>query len=114
MNKLNAIPNTEGCCIYFFHPKHKNHPSRFKDGFYRYDSSVAIPREDGYIVYDVELVIRNDSKGKHFLYDVVNVKENREISEAYSAKIKQIADRRFLYMQDSKPNSSSEVNDQFI
>lgn len=42
--------------------KHKEHPSRFKYGFYRYDSSVAIPREDGYIVYGVELVIRNDAK----------------------------------------------------
>lgn len=53
-----------------------------KYGIYRYDSSFAFPitQKDGSIsnvrAYDVELLIRNASDGKKYLYDIVNVKEN--------------------------------------
>lgn len=59
--------------------------SRSKDakyGMYRYDSSFAFPVKDraGNVTnvraYDVELLIRNASDGKKYLYDIVGIKEN--------------------------------------
>ena len=53
-----------------------------KYGMYRYDSTFAFPvnGENGKSrrvrAYDVELLIRNASDGKKYLYDIVNVKEN--------------------------------------
>ena len=53
-----------------------------KYGIYRYDSTFAFPVKDrtGSVtkvrVFDVELVIRNASDGKKYLYDIVNIKEN--------------------------------------
>ena len=55
-------------------------------GMYRYDSSFAFPvrRADGTVdnvrAYDVELVIRNGSDGKKYLYDIVNIKENTTVT----------------------------------
>ena len=60
------------------HPKSKD----AKYGMYRYDSIFAFPvrGNDGSIqrvrAYDVELLIRNASDGKKYLYDIVGVKEN--------------------------------------
>ena len=51
-------------------------------GMYRYDSTFAFPVKgsDGtprrIRAYDVELLIRNASDGKKYLYDIVNIKEN--------------------------------------
>ena len=51
-------------------------------GMYRYDSSFAFPvkNSDGSIKriysYDAELLIRNASDGKKYLYDIINIKEN--------------------------------------
>lgn len=51
-------------------------------GMYRYDSTFAFPVKDnsGAVqrvrAYDVELLIRNASDGKKYLYDIVNIKEN--------------------------------------
>ena len=51
-------------------------------GMYRYDSSFAFPvkNSDGSIKriysYDAELLIRNPSDGKKYLYDIINIKEN--------------------------------------
>ena len=53
-----------------------------KYGMYRYDSTFAFPTKDGsgavqrVRAYDVELLIRNASDGKKYLYDIVNIKEN--------------------------------------
>lgn len=53
-----------------------------KYGMYRYDSSFAFPVKDraGNVMnvraYDVELLIRNASDSKKYLYDIVNIKEN--------------------------------------
>lgn len=51
-------------------------------GMYRYDGTFAFPvKGSGGTVqrvraYDAELLIRNASDGKKYLYDIVNVKEN--------------------------------------
>ena len=56
-----------------------------KYGMYRYDSSFAFPvkQADGKIsnvsAYDVELLIRNASDGKKYLYDIVGIKENTTV-----------------------------------
>lgn len=53
-----------------------------KYGMYRYDSSFAFPVKDtngnttSVRAYDVELLIRNASDGKKYLYDIVGIKEN--------------------------------------
>ncbi len=53
-----------------------------KYGMYRYDSTFAFPVRDGkggitrIRAYDVELLIRNATDGKKYLYDIVNIKEN--------------------------------------
>ena len=60
------------------HPSNKD----AKFGFYRYDSTFAFPIKDvsGKTIdiraYDVELIIRNASDGKKYLYDIVNIKED--------------------------------------
>lgn len=48
-------------------------------GMYRYDTTFAFPvkGENGvYHAYDAELLIRNASDGRKYLYDIVSIKEN--------------------------------------
>lgn len=48
-------------------------------GMYRYDTTFAFPvkGENGvYRAYDAELLIRNASDGRKYLYDIVSIKEN--------------------------------------
>lgn len=58
------------------------HNKDAKYGVYRYDSTFAFPVKSnqgnttGVKAFDVELVIRNASDGKKYLYDIVNLKEN--------------------------------------
>ncbi len=58
-----------------------------KYGMYRYDTKVAFPVWDshgnktGANVYDAELVIRNASDGKKYLYDIVNIKKDNTNSD---------------------------------
>ena len=58
------------------------HSKDAKYGMYRYDISIAFPVKavDGTSIdvraYDAELLIRNASDGKKYLYDVVNMKRN--------------------------------------
>jgi len=53
-----------------------------KYGIYRYDTKFAFPikNQSGGVIdvkaYDANLLIRNASNGKKYLYDIVNVKEN--------------------------------------
>jgi GTP cyclohydrolase I len=58
------------------------HSKDAKYGMYRYDSSFAFPVKDrsgnvtNVYAYDVELLIRNASDGKKYLYDIVNIKND--------------------------------------
>ena len=49
-------------------------------GMYRYDTTFAFPvqgTQQAYKAYDAELVIRNASDGKKYLYDIVAIKKHR-------------------------------------
>lgn len=54
-----------------------------KFGWYRYDSRFGFPvyGEDGdverYKIFHMEMLIRHDTDGKWYLYDVVNIKKKR-------------------------------------
>ena len=60
------------------------HNKDAKYGMYRYDTCFAFPIKNnaGKVVdvkaYDAELLIRNASNGKKYLYDIVNIKENTD------------------------------------
>ena len=60
------------------------HNKDAKYGMYRYDTCFAFPVKNnaGKVVdvkaYDAELLIRNASNGKKYLYDIVNIKENTD------------------------------------
>lgn len=57
-------------------PKHSKDA---QNGWYRYDTTFAFPvkGESGvYRAYDAELLIRNASDGRKYLYDIVSIKEN--------------------------------------
>ena len=62
--------------------KKAKHAVDAKNGWYRYDSKAALPILDSqknitsYQVYDVELLIRHDSNGQKYLYDVMNIKKS--------------------------------------
>ena len=59
-----------------------SHNKDAKYGIYRYSTCFAFPVKDnsGVITnvqaYNVELVIRNASDGKKYLYDIVSIKED--------------------------------------
>ncbi len=90
--------------------KHK-HPSHFKYGFYRYDSTVAVPDGNGgFRAYDVELVINNHVNKKHYLYDVVNIKENARLSGLTAAEIQSRSEAKALHSPNSIANSAANVN----
>lgn len=86
-----------------------------KYGMYRYDSSFAFPvkDDDGKTLrvraYDVELLIRNASDGKKYLYDIVGIKENT----ATGFNLSQRETRREAYKastQQSVPDNSVPQN----
>lgn len=69
-----------------------------KYGMYRYDTRFGFPLYDpkgnkvGANVYTAELVIRNASDGKKYLYDVVSIKKDTVSSDWLSKKIASAAD----------------------
>ena len=90
--------------------KHKR-PSHFKYGFYRYDSTVAVPDGNGgFRAYDVELAINNHANKKHYLYDVVNIKENARLSTETAAEIQSRLDKKALHSPNSMAKSVANVN----
>lgn len=71
------------------------HSKDAKYGMYRYNSRFAFAVNGGDGVrnvraYDVELLIRNASDGKKYLYDIVNIKKNT----AYATELQQRESRR--------------------
>lgn len=71
------------------------HNKDAKFGMYRYNSRFAFAVNGGngtpnVHAYDVELLIRNASDGKKYLYDIVNIKKNT----AYAIELQQRESRR--------------------
>lgn len=72
------------------------HNKDAKYGMYRYDTcfAFAVKNNAGKVVdvkaYDAELLIRNASNGKKYLYDIVNIKENTD----YQVELQQRKSRK--------------------
>ena len=87
------------------HPHNKD----AKYGMYRYDSKIAFPtyNTDGSMAavhaYDIELVVRNASDKKKYLYDVVNIK--KDATTANSLYSKAGGGRASASQQRSNPSS---------
>ncbi len=70
------------------HPNNKD----VKYGVYKYSSSFAFPALDAsgktekVFAYNCDIVVINASNGKKYLYDVLNIKENTELSEALTER----------------------------
>lgn len=71
----------------------EKHKVDAKNGWYRYSTQFAVPvldikkSVDHYTVYSGTLLIRNDSDGKSYLYDLLDIKKEKVISSAsFSAR----------------------------
>ena len=87
-----------------------DHSKDAKYGMYRYDSAFAFPvkNANGTVAkvrsYDVELLIRNASDGKKYLYDIVGIKENT--TDAFD--LQQRETRRGSYEAAARGSASSD------
>ena len=64
-------------------PRHsEKHARDAKYGFYKYETRFAIPGKagGGHNIYLASLVIRNDANGKKYLYDVIGIKKDSNLS----------------------------------
>ena len=78
---------------------------------YKYDPTVAIPDgAGGYRAFNVELVINNHENGRHYLYDVVGIKENAGISNATAAIMRSRREGKALHSVKSVPNTEAGVD----
>ena len=101
------------------HPKNKD----AKYGMYRYDTLFGFPVKDskGNVVraniYKAELVIRNASDGRKYLYDIVDIKKDTVLSEWMSNKTSSAAGKSAGQNNDisngSISNSVPNVNTKF-
>lgn len=102
--------------------KHSNSKDA-KFGMYRYSTKFAFPIKDrsGNVLnvraYDAEILIRNASDGKKYLYDIVNIKENTakalDLKEKEARKGSQTAATRSSVSNDSIRNSAQDVKQKF-
>lgn len=62
------------------------HSEDAKFGWYRYDTKFALPNGD---VYKANLLIRNDTDGKKYLYDLINIKKDSSsaLARSYSERL---------------------------
>lgn len=87
------------------------HNKDAKYGMYRYDTCFAFPVKNnaGKVVdvkaYDAELLIRNASNGKKYLYDIVNIKENTD----YQPELQQRKSRKGGAMLPADSGVSSDT-----
>ena len=90
-----------------------NHP-RSKDakyGMYRYDTQFGFPVKNpkgdviGANIYDAELLIRNASDGKKYLYDIVSIKKNTANSAWLTQRVTSAAGFSAVQKGDVSENS---------
>ncbi len=74
-----------------FSPNYKvKHKRNARFGWYRYTSRFALPVYDNngeierYNFYNIVMVVRHDSNGKYYLYDLLNIK--KETSNPFESK----------------------------
>ena len=64
----------------------KKHGKHAQNGWYRYDTRLAIPIYDNYNeilrynIYKLRMLVRHDADGKLYLYDFVHAKKEKETS----------------------------------
>lgn len=102
--------------------KHKENKDA-KYGMYSYDTRFGFPIKNskGNVVsaniYKAELIIRNASDGRKYLYDIVNIKKDAVSSDWMSKKISSAADfsagQKNNVSTDSIRNSERNVNTKF-
>ncbi len=86
-------------------------------GMYRYDSTFAFPvyNTNGGVVdvrtYDVELLIRNASDGRKYLYDIVNIKQNTAIQVDLQKKETRLAAHKSAAGSGVSTQSVAQSND---
>lgn len=87
-------------------------------GMYRYDTTFAFPIQgtpQTYKAYDAELLIRNASDGKKYLYDIVAIRENTGLALDLNEKARgrQKAAMQSDVSTDSISTSGEKVNEKF-
>ena len=98
--------------------KKAKHAVDAKNGWYRYDSKVALPVLDGqknivsYQIYDVELLVRHDNNGKKYLYDVMNIKKS---TATLLPPAKQVSNKNAAMLSNESITQAGQgVNDNFL
>lgn len=56
----------------------KKHIIDARYGFYRYDTTFSFYHNNKEKIYDGTILIRNDTNGKKYLYDIVNIKKHKK------------------------------------
>lgn len=102
------------------------HNKDAKYGIYRYDTRFGFPVKDangnviGANIYTAELLIRNASNGKKYLYDVVNIKKDTTSSAWLSQRIARVAGNpatqkgNALYEQKAKNTPGVQFSDNIL
>lgn len=89
------------------HPESKD----AKFGMYRYDTKVGFPVKDrngdttGANVYTAELIVRNASDGKKYLYDIVNIKKDIVKSDWLTQRTTRAAEKTAARRDNAFDNS---------
>lgn len=87
------------------------HSKDAKYGMYRYDTQFGFPVKNpsgdviGANIYSAELLIRNASDGKKYLYDIVSIKKNTANSEWLTQRVTSAAEKSAGQKGDVSKNS---------
>lgn len=49
-------------------------------GFYKYEAKFSIVDNGKETIYTCSLLVRNDANGKKYLYDILDIKKNNQVS----------------------------------
>ena len=104
--------------------KTKHHGSKdAKYGMYRYDTRFGFPVKDtsgrvtGANIFRAELVIRNASDGKKYLYDIVSIKKDTASSDWLTQRVTSAAEKtagqKGVVFRNNVTQQTTEVNKKF-
>lgn len=99
--------------------KKQKHKKDAKYGWYRYTTRFAVPKYDsfgngnGFNVFSADLLIRNDANGKKYLYDILNINEEKS-SSLPTSWISKIRNNSSTSLDTSISQSNTGVNNDFM
>lgn len=99
--------------------KKQKHKKDAKCGWYRYTTRFAVPKYDsfgngnGFNVFSADLLIRNDANGKKYLYDILNINEEKS-SSLPTSWISKIRNNSSTSLDTSLSQSNTGVNNDFM